>query len=255
MSRVLACAVGLTQHRPTATTLLAAAVLALRPVLATLQYRWLGQVSENERARLQRALLNGMGAVARDVDTEVTRAVSRRDIERWVTGQRTPGLDAEAFASRPGTTSGLVRDVLLVERPEGDGVALAISRCDSSASLCRVTTWPAGFDELHQRLARLFRRGSFDDAEELSRIVRGPDVNQSVIVIPVRTDRDVSRGRWGREGSGQRVRNARPSSVALLLLNDRWLRTERLPAIIERHFGPSPESEFYVAVVHREPAD
>ena len=74
-----------TRYRPTATTLLAAAVLALLPVLATLQYRWLGQVSENERTRLQRALVNAMGAVARDIDAEVTSAVSSVDVDRFVT--------------------------------------------------------------------------------------------------------------------------------------------------------------------------
>ena len=55
--------------------MLVAAVLALLPVLATAQYRWLGQINDNEPRRLQRALLNAMSGVARDPDTEVAGAV------------------------------------------------------------------------------------------------------------------------------------------------------------------------------------
>ena len=62
--------------------MLVAAVLALLPLLATAQYRWLGQINDNERGRLQRALLNAMSGVARDLDTEVAGAVSALDVNK-----------------------------------------------------------------------------------------------------------------------------------------------------------------------------
>ena len=63
--------------------MLAVAVLALLPVLATAQYRWLGQISQDERGRLQRALVNAMCGVARDLDNEVGGAVGQLDVQGW----------------------------------------------------------------------------------------------------------------------------------------------------------------------------
>ena len=41
------------------------------------------------------------------------------------------------------------------------------------------------------------------------------------------------------------------TGVALLLLNDRWLRSELVPGIVERYFGPAADSDFRVAIVTR----
>ena len=54
--------------------LFSVALLVLVGALAWLQYRWLGEVSEAERARLQTSLHERASEFADDFDREITRA-------------------------------------------------------------------------------------------------------------------------------------------------------------------------------------
>src|SRR5262245_60706640 len=53
---------------------IAAALLGLIALLATLQYRWLGQISNAERERMTATLNERAKAFGEDVDRELTRA-------------------------------------------------------------------------------------------------------------------------------------------------------------------------------------
>src|SRR4051812_38661168 len=53
---------------------IAGALLGLIALLATLQYRWLGQISGAERDRMRVSLNSRATAFAQDVDRELTRA-------------------------------------------------------------------------------------------------------------------------------------------------------------------------------------
>ena len=53
---------------------IAAALFGLIVLLATLQYRWLGQISNAERERMKATLNTRAAAFAQDFDREVTRA-------------------------------------------------------------------------------------------------------------------------------------------------------------------------------------
>jgi signal transduction histidine kinase len=230
-------------RRITATTLLAAAVLVLLPVLATLQYRWLGQVSENERTRLQRALINATAGIARDLDTELSRAVNRLELRRLT---MRPALPAAGEPDASGTTadpSRLIQEILYVERAGDASRDLAVSRCDLDSLLCAPSQWPTALAPLGRDLARLFRHGDQRDAEELSRLVRGQSAPQPVIVVPVAGDG---------QSRGRRERGDRGTAAALLLLDVKHLRNELIPALVERHFGPVETSDFRVAIVDRE---
>ena len=244
----------LKKFRPSATTVLAAVVLALLPVLATAQYRWLGQISENERGRLQRALLNAMSGVARDLDNEVAGAVGQLDVEGLVSGRVPAAGDSTAVASPTGApASQPVREVLYIQRPSGHDAGLTLTRCDVSAGSCSATEWPAEFADLRQEIARVVRGGSSHDAERLSRIVRTAHGSQSVIVLPL----GEGSGYHGRRRDDTDDRDIHDhgngvAGVALVLLNDHWLRSELVPRIVERYFGPTPESDFRVAIVTRE---
>ena len=54
--------------------LIAGALLGLIALLATLQYKWLGQISGAERDRMKASLNTRAGEFAQDVDRELTRA-------------------------------------------------------------------------------------------------------------------------------------------------------------------------------------
>ncbi|MBV9959192.1 MAG: hypothetical protein JO360_12265, partial [Acidobacteria bacterium] len=62
------------KQRPPKMLLLVAVMLVLLALLATLQYRWLGQVSEGERERMQASVSVGAARFSQDFNREITRA-------------------------------------------------------------------------------------------------------------------------------------------------------------------------------------
>src|SRR5688572_5352143 len=68
----------------------AAALLGLIALLATLQYRWLGQVSAAERERMKTNLAARATGFAQDFDREITRA--------YLTFQLDPLRDGSSLA-------------------------------------------------------------------------------------------------------------------------------------------------------------
>ena len=72
----------MTLHRRfSGVTALVAVVLLLVPALAWLQYRWVGQVSEAERERMQRTLRTAAAQFATAFDSELARAVVGLQVE------------------------------------------------------------------------------------------------------------------------------------------------------------------------------
>ncbi len=108
------------RRRPTGVALLVAIVLLLVPSLAWLQYRWLGQVSEAERERMQRTLRTSAAQFAREFDGELSKAMAGLQVEGAV------ARDANwiAYAQRYSTWTEraedprLVHEVLFVDVPE-----------------------------------------------------------------------------------------------------------------------------------------
>src|SRR5215469_14497104 len=58
------------------TFLLGVVLFALLPLLAFLQYRWLGQISEAEHQKMLESLKRDTGQFCKDFDIEVTRAAT-----------------------------------------------------------------------------------------------------------------------------------------------------------------------------------
>ena len=227
--------------------MLVVAVLALLPVLATAQYRWLGQISENERGRLQRALVNAMSGVARDLDNEVAGAVGQLDVKGLVSGASPASVPA----------SQAVSDVFYIQRPTGHDAGLPLRRCDVRTRVCSPAEWPAEVSDLRQEIAKAVRGGSSHDVERLSRIVRTAHGSQPIIVLPLGEGNSYhDRRRDDADDREPHDHGNGLTGVALLLLNDRWLRAEQVPEIVERYFGPATDSDFRVAIVTRGvPAD
>ena len=103
--------------RVSGVTALVAVVLLLVPALAWLQYRWVGQVSEAERERMQRTLRTSAAQFATAFDGELSRAVFGLQLE----GSTLRDEDWTAYAQRyttwveRGADERLLRDVVLVD--------------------------------------------------------------------------------------------------------------------------------------------
>src|SRR5215208_1802524 len=61
-------------RKPSLMLILIAALIALLPLLAVLQFRWLGEVSRAERECMQASLKTAVSNFSQDFDREMTRA-------------------------------------------------------------------------------------------------------------------------------------------------------------------------------------
>src|SRR6476661_1971132 len=92
-------------------------LLLLLPLLAYLQYDWLGKVSEREREQMQTALRRTLGQFSRDFDREIARVFIQFQsppdrVDRW------PDECAKVYAHWKATAPypKLIRDIFLDRR-------------------------------------------------------------------------------------------------------------------------------------------
>ncbi|MCP4895614.1 MAG: HAMP domain-containing histidine kinase [bacterium] len=100
-------------------------LLLLLVALATLQHRWIAQLSDAERARLQEGLDQAAADFCGDFDREIARAFSVFKLE-LNSKEELPRLLAERLAEWQSTATwpGLVKELLIVRNREADEVVL-----------------------------------------------------------------------------------------------------------------------------------
>src|SRR5260370_38873349 len=139
----------LTRSRVTRSLLFGTIALAvLLGVLATLQYQWLGQISEADEARLRAGARARAEQLARDFDREVTRAFLWLHVDAASARSR----DWAAYAGRRARWArltsypGLVKAVWLVSATGED-----LQRFDPSSSGFQAAPWPDSLSPLRER--------------------------------------------------------------------------------------------------------
>ena len=228
-------------------------------LLATLQYRWLGQVSEAEREQLRRSVAARASEFGVEFDTEITRvyealqdqrdAASRCDVaavgaalERWRTSARFPGL---------------VREVYLVESRDAQPT---LRRFDLAAGSCEPVgeEWPSRLEEVRRRLA------SVSQAKPPT-VVPPPAGRTQVVAIsitpalpslpglliplatplpPGGTPSKIEAGRVGAATWPDALR-----SWLVVEFDDEYLRRSILPALAARQFPETGAAEYRLAVL------
>ena len=137
---------------------IAVVLLLLLAALATLQYRWIGRVSDAERQRMHESLLSAGSRFTEDVDRELTRAFlcfhpepasdeeglerAVRQYDRWRAEAPWPDLIQGVFAARR----------------NADG-SMQLSRFRPEALRFEPVPWPAGFDAPRRLLAAALAGG------------------------------------------------------------------------------------------------
>jgi hypothetical protein len=86
-------------RRPAGLTLFVTAMLVLLPLLAVMQYRWVGQLSDAERERLQRNLHATTEDFTRSLDRELARAIVGLQADAAVLDDRVWSLYAVKYAA------------------------------------------------------------------------------------------------------------------------------------------------------------
>ena len=264
----------MTLHRRfSGVTALIAVVLLLVPAMAWLQYRWVGQVSEAERERMQRTLRTAAAQFATAFDSELARVVVGLQVEGAVVRDGNWPSYAERYTTWTERTSDprLVREVLLV-----DAVPDEASRRRHRAAEARDVERMVRPEQLRVRRwssdLRTFEPAAWTDELEPFRGALAEHLGEMQMM------RTQGSGRFRREGLmafavGDRYTLVSPVTVfdfprnrksppridilgfTLIRLNRSYLHETMLPTLIARHFqGEDGAGEYRIAVADRRDA-
>lgn len=161
-----------------------ASLVLLVAILATLQYRWLGQVSEAERARRQKSLTERASEFADDFDREILRLYLALQVD----GRAIDGGDFSAFARSYDNWRENARfpDMLrAVYLADGSPVLSAPKKYDPDGRAFTATAWPASLAPVTERLARGGTAGAG------GKVVNGVDPSPPLSAAPMVSARSV----------------------------------------------------------------
>jgi len=228
-----------------------AGLLVALVLLATLQYRWVGQVGEAERVRLQAGAHTRAEQLAQDFDREVTRAFAMLLVDEDMLG--TDGGERyavrfERWASRS-EHPGLVAAVYVYAPEHGSFV---LRRFDKTERAFVASDWPAAFTALRARL-----EGTEPGAGRPERggPPRGPfgmvEDEVPAIVSPIfgpPATAPAERGAFGEHGGFARPRSA---GFTIVQLDRAYIETDLLPGLAGRYFASGGDFDYCVVVTTR----
>lgn len=226
----------------------ALALLGLIGLLATLQYHWLGQVSEAESDRLRASLAAGASSFAEEFDAELTRAyllfqsepvgvreelparfASRYD--RWQATAKFPRLVRQFFSFNPGDA----------------GQPAALRKFDPQTRTLMPADWPASMSGWREQLVDSTSAESGTSPDGGTLLIRrmAPAVWAAVpaLVVP-------SPVLIGDLRALQAPRVAPAFTYAILEIDDEFVAREMLPSLAAQHFAASA-GDYQIAVVSR----
>ncbi len=230
----------LPERKPSLIEILVVAMLVMLPLLAVLQYRWLGQVSQAERERLQAGVRAEAAKFSRDFNREVARAYLSFQMDPALLADAGAGL-GERYANWIAKSEfpGLLGDVYWVEV---NGADLApLERFNPSAGKLEVTDWPAPLEGVRQHLERdLKKTGPSENV--LREGVPGPVLEEiPALVIPLPS----MHHRAGRDA-------LIPLSITgytIIRLDLDYIKQEMVPRLAERYFSVSGGLDYNLSIV------
>ncbi|MDQ3169315.1 MAG: HAMP domain-containing histidine kinase [Acidobacteriota bacterium] len=200
-------------------------LMAIVAVLAVLQYRWLGQVSQAERQRMQETMTARAQALADDLDHEIARVY----VAFQLRGAEMPAVDA-ALARRyrmwreASARPSLIREILV---GRGDGT---LQTLDLARGTLSPVEWPAELESIrvaHTRVASA-AQGSNTFSFRFPQTISANPLAVAVM-LPFDLHRESLEARHVMRSPG----------FVLLRLDETALESEILPALAAQHLGES----------------
>jgi len=248
--------------RPSGPLLLAGILAGLLLMLASLQWRWLGQISADERDRMQASLRSQVAQFTQEFDRELTRAYF------WLQADRGPNVTAADsighfqrwFSSAPQPE--LVRAIHVVSVPHGQAArgAVEVSTYDRQReALVPQQTVPAELTAIVARLAapplptdarpgegRLDGRAGAPPLGPGGPFVPPVAPEGPALVIPRPPVPVVNAG-----GAIVFSQEQRPWDYTVVMLDTTFMRETFVPELLKRHFGEGTASAYRVSIVDR----
>ncbi|MGH9309114.1 MAG: sensor histidine kinase [Vicinamibacterales bacterium] len=241
----------MTRRFPPPMFAVAAALLGLIALLATLQYRWLGRISDAERERMTASLNARASALARDVDRELTLAFMLFQLDPLFTAT---GADADLsarFARRVERWQAAARYPRMVKdfyvaTPDARGLP-SLQRFNVATHVLDSADWPSSFTGIRAQLNAVTEQ-TRTDGTFVVRTLAGPlwdEVPAVVVPMPMLPG---LRGTGPPPDPGAHL--TRFLSYAVLALDREYITRELLPALVQQHFHAVEEGvDYQLAVV------
>ena len=227
--------------------------------LGALQYRWVGQVSEADRAQLKQSLDRRAREFAEDFDRQIGRAY---DVFRLPASFSTssPDVFAKKFDDWQATAAfaGLVRNAYYVSSVDRD---FTLSRFDPQTRTFADVEWPKVLQPVRSRLLLSLPHTVETSAGKSGTFMLStsqvlPDV--PAIVIPQDPEPMPARAPAAPERMlagdfNVMVRDGSTAKYHVVLELDRdFIAATMLPALVDRHFSDSGADRFKVSVINPE---
>jgi signal transduction histidine kinase len=223
--------------------MLVAGLLVLLSVLAFLQYRWLGQISDGERERLARSLQTETARFAEDFNREMQNAYFNFQLNAGI--WRDKNWDEfnarREFWQTKTNYPNLIKNFYFVESG-GEKIAL---RFNSETKAFEAADLPENLENLKPKL---FAERNFQPvAEEIP-----------ALLMPVREasdkiDRILIRTRRRPEETAPRVpvELMKKSGILIIELDENVIKNELFPNLAKKYFSESETANYRLAVVNR----
>lgn len=229
---------------------IACALFGLIVLLASLQYRWLGQISGAERERMRATLHARAAAYAQDLDRELTRAYLLFQLDSLAAqGENAAGVAARhdrwlATSRFPR----LVKDVFIVQPRRTPDEQMPLHRYNPSTRLLEAGAWPVPAFAIRDALDQPPSSG-LGPALVLRTIV--PTVWPSVPALVVSSPMMMFSHIEGRIPEAREIAARMPRvRHAIVMLDAGYMKDELLPALALQHFqGASDGIDYQLAVV------
>jgi signal transduction histidine kinase len=218
-------------------TALTAALLILLPALAVLQYRWVGQLGDAARERMQRNLHNAARQFQESFDSEVARAF----VSLQVDAARSTERYAERYGAWASTTAypWLVANVYVVDAPGDD---LRLLRWDASARAFVPAQWEGALAGTKTYFTSALTAFISQGRRRLDR--PPPREHEALLIAPL------IHIQFGAPPQPLALRSlATTFGFTLIELNLPAIKEQLLPALAHRHFSERDDDAYHVAVV------
>jgi signal transduction histidine kinase len=233
---------------------IAGALIGLILLLATLQYRWLGQISGAERDRMTAVLNTRAAAFGQDFDRELTRAYLLFQLDPMQQDQpAAAGLVTrydrwQATARFPR----MIKDVFVVSSPRAAGESERLQRFNPSTRFLEPADWPAPLSDIRAQLSQPL--GASQTSSPASMVVMRsmvPTVWPAVPALLIPTPIVMLGHLGGREEAGMPSTRMGPEMrYTVVLLDADYIKAEMLPALAHQHFqGTGDGFDYQLAVV------
>jgi signal transduction histidine kinase len=226
--------------------LVAVILLVLLASLATLQYRWLGEVSAAERERMRASLRTRMSEFTTEFDGDLTRTYVAFRVDGDQLQSDASGALGAAYGRWQSTSTApaLVRGVYLAEGRSFDVAQLR--RFDPERRALEPAEWPPDLAASLRHAQRPLPEIVGAPLPMLLADAVDPRVPALIIAVPF-----FKRFTSGRQAM---VINdpAAIARVVIVVLDADALRRQVVEPLVTKHFGDPGSSEYFVTIVRRD---